>query len=460
MAQPLSVPPAPLSRDSRLALARKIDARLRGRRRGRRRSYALDAFDLAECKRLGLFRLLGYSSVTAYARDVNGFGSSKTSSLIRIAEACQRLPKIRQAFLGGELDWCAAREIVKKATPEDEEEWLTLAKTLTVSELRARVQERDPVYRRNTEYSGEDLAAVEALVEVVRKKHGPMSFGKALGIAARDRLEGRGTSLGASVRIVIHRCPECEKASYETSEGPVLVRPEDLERVSCDAEVLDLRHGPARVSRTVPPRIKNFVLGRDRGRCVVPGCRNPADDFHHEKGWRRGHDPSHCFGLCGSHHRARHEGCLRAEGAMPDLHFYLADGTYLGRAGDRQRASEASGRPGEPAPAEASAHEDAPARAEASAHEDAPARAEASAHEDAPFRAEVQAPAPAGSPEARWVRGAPDRAGDAIKALRKLGFSAREAKEHVQHVLHQRPGRSWGTADLVRAVLQGLPLAG
>ena len=83
-----SAQPASVSQGSPLFdLARDIDARLRQRSVTRRRNFALDAFDLAECKRLELFRLLGYSSITTYAHSVNGFGSSKTSSLIQIAQA-------------------------------------------------------------------------------------------------------------------------------------------------------------------------------------------------------------------------------------------------------------------------------------------------------------------------------------------------------------------------------------
>ncbi len=71
---------APPSQDSPLlAEARDLDARLRQRATTRKRNCALDAFDLARCKRLELFRLLGYASITAYAYSVNGFGSSKTS---------------------------------------------------------------------------------------------------------------------------------------------------------------------------------------------------------------------------------------------------------------------------------------------------------------------------------------------------------------------------------------------
>jgi hypothetical protein len=321
-----------------VALACEIDTRLRQRATTRRRNYALDAFDLAECKRLELFRHLGYSSITAYAHAVNGFGSSKTSDLIRIAEAAERLPKTKKAFLAGKLEWCAAREIVKKATPENEAEWLEKSDGLTVQELKAEVEEKDPVYRRLLELSSEELAWVEAVADGIRREGGPFALGKAIAEACRRILEGDMGSLGGpGYRIVIYRCGDCGEAIRETSEGPVSLSPEDVELAYCDAELLDVRNGPQRISRTVPPKIKNYVMARDKGRCVVPGCRNRAIHFHHEDGRQNGHDPSRCFGLCGSHHRGRHKGYLRTEGSMPDLHFYRRDGTYLGRAGDQQR---------------------------------------------------------------------------------------------------------------------------
>jgi hypothetical protein len=367
------------------ALACEIDTRLRQRATTRRRNYALDAFDLAECKRLELFRHLGYSSITAYAHAVNGFGSSKTSDLIRIAEAAERLPKTKKAFLAGKLEWCAAREIVKKATPENEAEWLEKSDRLTVQELKAEVEEKDPVYRRLLELSSEELAWVEAVADGIRREGGPFALGKAIAEACRRILEGDMGSLGGpGYRIVIYRCGDCGEAIRETSEGPVSLSPEDVELAYCDAELLDVRNGPQRISRTVPPKIKNYVMARDKGRCVVPGCRNRAIHFHHEDGRQNGHDPSRCFGLCGSHHRGRHKGYLRTEGSMPDLHFYRRDGTYLGRAGDERRATDLDFTEAEPTHQDGSAPVFAPAASKASPAARSDAAAEASAHAEVP----------------------------------------------------------------------------
>ena len=48
-------------------LAREIDTRMRQRSRTRRRNYALDAFDLWECKRLGLHRMLDRHHLVAWS---------------------------------------------------------------------------------------------------------------------------------------------------------------------------------------------------------------------------------------------------------------------------------------------------------------------------------------------------------------------------------------------------------
>lgn len=442
-------PRAATSQDSPLfRLARDLDARLRQRAVTRRRNFALDAFDLAECKRLELFRLLGYSSLTAYARAVNGFGSSKTSDLVRIAEACAELPRTRAAFLDGELDWCAAREIVKRATPADEEEWLEKASRLTVSELASVARDEDPVYRRLLELSGEELASVEAVVEAIRRECGPLAFGKALAEACRRMEAGQAGSLGGvGYRIVINRCGSCGETTRRTSQGAVPLRPQEVARIECDAEVLDIREGPAPISRTVPPKIHRHVMSRNDGRCLVPACPNPADAFHHELGWKNGHDPKTGFGLCRSHHDSRHRGFLRIEGAMPRARFYLADGTFLGWAGDAERAPEG-----------VSLHEEgpAPARAvgEASSCEEgsAPATGEVSScGERQPEGSPVTSSPPSVQQECAEVGEA------AVHALKRLGLPATEARACVSRAVRQQPDALRDLGHAVAAALRELP---
>jgi hypothetical protein len=89
-----------------------------------------------------------------------------------------------------------------------------------------------------------------------------------------------------------------------------------------------------RATQSTPPAARREVFWRDRGRCVVPGCRNATYvDLHHlelrsEGG---GNDPDNLVLLCGAHHAAVHRGRLRIEGKVSTgLRVSHADGTAYG----------------------------------------------------------------------------------------------------------------------------------
>ena len=89
-----------------------------------------------------------------------------------------------------------------------------------------------------------------------------------------------------------------------------------------------------RATQDTPPAIRREVFWRDRGRCVVPGCRNATYlDLHHldlrsEGG---GNDPDNLVVLCGAHHGALHRGRLRIDGKVSSgLRVSHADGTTYG----------------------------------------------------------------------------------------------------------------------------------
>jgi hypothetical protein len=93
---------------------------------------------------------------------------------------------------------------------------------------------------------------------------------------------------------------------------------------------------PARATQSIPPAVRRWVLRRDRGCCVVPGCSNGNFlDVHHVKPREEGadHDPAGLLTLCGAHHKAVHEGRIVIEGrASERLAFFHADGTPYGAA--------------------------------------------------------------------------------------------------------------------------------
>ncbi|HBP23394.1 MAG TPA: hypothetical protein DEA08_37155 [Planctomycetes bacterium] len=82
--------------------ARQVDRELRRSRRTQRALDARIASLLAEMEREELWRALGHSSLTSYAREVLGYSSSKTSDLLRIGRRSD-LPQLQEAFRGGQL---------------------------------------------------------------------------------------------------------------------------------------------------------------------------------------------------------------------------------------------------------------------------------------------------------------------------------------------------------------------
>jgi hypothetical protein len=156
------------------------------------------------------------------------------------------------------------------------------------------------------------LADVEQAVTAIRSESTkPIAFGEAVVEACKRVAEG-GSAGRSKTRVVIHLCAGCHKATREGKNGFVEISPSELETRACNSELLDIRRGPAPLSRTIPPMIENFVRARDHDRCRVPGCKNRAHvNLHHEGGWRTvAHDPLAVYVLCVAHHTAIHSGDL------------------------------------------------------------------------------------------------------------------------------------------------------
>ena len=97
------------------------------------------------------------------------------------------------------------------------------------------------------------------------------------------------------------------------------VSAETSRRLSCDAGVVRMGHGPdgaildvGRRTRTIPPALRRALEARDRG-CRFPGCGLRFTDGHHVKHWADGGETSlgNCLLLCHYHHRLVHEGRWR-----------------------------------------------------------------------------------------------------------------------------------------------------
>lgn len=128
-------------------------------------------------------------------------------------------------------------------------------------------------------------------------------------------------------KIVIEACPGCGDACGRHDH----IDATHVGQALCDAEVQEGRQGPSlgHVSRRIPPAVRRAVVQRDRGRCLVPGCHNRLWlDLHHLRPRTLGgpHSLENLVCLCGSHHRAIHDGVMGAEPMPGGARFWFKPG--------------------------------------------------------------------------------------------------------------------------------------
>ncbi len=122
--------------DRRLVQAQSLDRRIRATVRKRNEYHAELAFELLEMDEERLYVPLGFRSTGAYSAAVTGESPGKTSQLLAIARRLQKFPRMRAAFLAGEIQWTKARTAAKAAERDGEEEvWTELSRSLTSREL-------------------------------------------------------------------------------------------------------------------------------------------------------------------------------------------------------------------------------------------------------------------------------------------------------------------------------------
>ncbi|MBP6842358.1 MAG: HNH endonuclease [Kofleriaceae bacterium] len=332
----------------------------RALRRLARRRAALDVEEagwLRRARAAEIHRHFGYGSFFEYVERVLGYAPAVARERMRVAEALVALPKLQAAMTSGDVAYSAVRELTRVATVDTEAAWLAAAADHTVREIEAMVsgQRRgdspedppDPAARLHelrllvpAAVLGKFTAARRALEAACGH---PLNDGDLLATLCDGQLAGAGSHVADAAapsrppyQIAITRCTDCHRAWHDVAGHTIEISETELAQASCDAELLGRVDGdqPARVTKTIPPRTRRAVLRRDRGRCVVPGCRNARYvDVHHIVPRAAGgkHTPSKLTALCSAHHQAAHDGRLRIDGTAPGkLRFVHGDGRPYG----------------------------------------------------------------------------------------------------------------------------------
>lgn len=309
-----------------------------------------EAHWLVEGKRARVHEPLGFGTFLEYLERVFGYRPRLASEKLRVAEALEELPVLRQALGAGELSWSAVRELSRVVVEDTEGEWLDAAGDKTVREVEQLVSGRrrgdtpktpaDPGATRHAlryDVSGDTFAALRDARWAIELELGHSIDDDGFLRVLAHRAAGAEPEAGrAPYQVALTVCPQCERGTRDGAGVEVSVEPAVVEAARCDAQNVDMTHvGNERATQDVPPRVRRLVMRRAHGRCQVPGCRAAKRlEIHHLRWRSRGgnHHPDNLAVTCSSHHAAVHRGALRIAGTADNLSFFHADGTVYGAA--------------------------------------------------------------------------------------------------------------------------------
>ena len=100
-----------------------------------RRVESALCFYLLEVDERQLYIDYGHACTVDYARESLGFENRKTRTLLHLARRFKELPKMKQSFSRGDISYTKAREAVKVATANNEDEWIDRCKKLNNRQL-------------------------------------------------------------------------------------------------------------------------------------------------------------------------------------------------------------------------------------------------------------------------------------------------------------------------------------
>jgi len=273
-----------------------------------------------------LYRELGFLSFSRYCRERAGLGVRRAWHLISLERRLWLLPGIAQAYRSGSLSWVKAAAIARVATERTEQDWLHLARSVTVRRL------LDEVAVAQAEVDQAEIGRDE--VDRAHASGGPT---------------GLDTDGGVQLSAPALRAGSCHQSPQQSPQpfawsgirfwAPLevaslwqhafrvcraLARSEgadrSLEDWECLDRLLDSFFSTWEVRGGAAWRRRYKIFERDGWRCRVPGCSSRRSlQVHHVLFRSQGgsDDDRNLVVLCATHHlQGIHRGRLRCH-ALP-----------------------------------------------------------------------------------------------------------------------------------------------
>jgi hypothetical protein len=273
-----------------------------------------------------LYRHLGFLSFSRYCQERAGLGARRAWQLIALDRRLMHLPRLAAAYRTGELSWVRASAIAGIATEATEEDWIRVARSVTVRRLRAEVG-----LAMATEEAGAVAGSSDAAAHQGVRPPGLTSDGRVQLSAPGATGAGAGTAIsGGERRVRIRFWAPIEVASLWRQAVGASRMQLFRERAAADASpaewecverILQAFVAAWSVRRTAAWQRRYRIFERDGWRCRVPGCSSRANLQVHHVVFRAhggGEDDGNLATLCATHHlRGIHQGRLRCH-PLPD----------------------------------------------------------------------------------------------------------------------------------------------
>lgn len=308
---------------------------------------------------LGLHHELGFLSFENYCRERAGLGLRRARQLIALDRRLAGLPRIADAYRGGDLSWVQASSVARVADRQSEEAWVRLATSVTVRRLRDEVglaTGRAGDLTRSAASLQPEGMAPSGEVEPRSPRRGPWSGVQTCARSVEEpAADDAGVQTWASWGTVRFWAPDdVARLWHHALEVCRLVAGSALQDWECVDSMLSSFRKTWEVTGDAEWQRNYRIYERDGWRCRVPGCSSRRNLNAHHIFYRAqggGDEGENLVTVCATHHQQGfHASRLRCHPVPGGLFAWelgrRLDGRPLERFIEDVRWENSSRRPG------------------------------------------------------------------------------------------------------------------
>jgi hypothetical protein len=251
---------------------------------------------LPEVNKRGLYKKGECSSIYEFAAKLAGLSNDLVDQAIRLERKLRDKPALHEAFLEGTISMSKLERVCSRATQENQEDLLNMAKNLPRKALEVCMRDFKNLEVQNALAGGFgkiENGLLEPLIDTnVLPGQNIPTLNRGLSnevVEELNRLDEQGQDINKIlIELLEYRKQKIEEEKREISE--------EVEKAE-----------PTK-SRYIQKRIKNILEEEYGKKCAVPGCNKPSTETHHTLPFALAHrhDPTFMVPLCKEHHQIAH----------------------------------------------------------------------------------------------------------------------------------------------------------